>query len=239
MQPKIFVGTYGKYNRGDISGKWFKLIDYADKSEFLRAAEKFHDDDPDPELMFLDWRDVPSWAIEESYISDEFWTFMENIDDDDIEPFNVYANSVIGDSSFEDVEQLIEDFKDAYQGEYKNMAEFAEDYVDDVGFPDDVSGFFDQQKFIRDIKAEGYFRADIEDSESSPETYDSGPGVYDNNGEYTGYRTIPQMVNDWFQEGQISNEEIESKYFDFEKYGRDLEFGGDFIMVDKYVFRRD
>lgn len=33
--PKVYVGTYAKYNNGDISGEWLDLTDYVDYDDFL------------------------------------------------------------------------------------------------------------------------------------------------------------------------------------------------------------
>ena len=33
--PKVYVGTYGKYNNDSLKGEWFDLEDYSDYDEFI------------------------------------------------------------------------------------------------------------------------------------------------------------------------------------------------------------
>ena len=70
---RVYVGTYHKYNNGSLDGKWLNLADYANKAEFLKACKQLHKDEADPEFMFQDWENIPSWMISESSISDEVW----------------------------------------------------------------------------------------------------------------------------------------------------------------------
>jgi len=43
--PRIYVGTYAKYNSGSIAGKWLDLEDYSDKEAFLEACAELHKDE--------------------------------------------------------------------------------------------------------------------------------------------------------------------------------------------------
>ena len=43
--PRIYVGTYAKYNNGSIQGEWLDLDDYTDKSDFIQACLELHDDE--------------------------------------------------------------------------------------------------------------------------------------------------------------------------------------------------
>ena len=52
--PKVYVGTYAKYNNGNLFGEWLELDDYSDEDEFLEACRELHSDEEDPELMFQD-----------------------------------------------------------------------------------------------------------------------------------------------------------------------------------------
>jgi len=51
VQPRIYVGTYAKYNSGSIKGQWLNLKDYSDKDDFLAACRELHKDESDPEFM--------------------------------------------------------------------------------------------------------------------------------------------------------------------------------------------
>ncbi len=73
----VYVGTYHKYNSGSIAGAWLELADYKDKNDFIRACRELHKDERDPELMFQDYENIPSWMISESSIDAELWNYKE------------------------------------------------------------------------------------------------------------------------------------------------------------------
>lgn len=73
-QPRVYVGTYAKYNNGSIKGGWLNLPDYATHAEFLAACHKLHRDERDPEFMIQDMEHMPdgfsrceSWIYEEDF----------------------------------------------------------------------------------------------------------------------------------------------------------------------------
>jgi len=70
---RVYVGTYGAYNSGSLRGAWLTLADYANKGEFLAACRKLHASEHEPEFMFQDWENVPSWMISESWIDGALW----------------------------------------------------------------------------------------------------------------------------------------------------------------------
>lgn len=72
---RVFVGTYGKYAAGSIEGAWLTLSDYANKAEFLAACRKLHKDEADPEFMFQDAENIPSWLWGESFIDEAIWSW--------------------------------------------------------------------------------------------------------------------------------------------------------------------
>lgn len=74
---KIYVGTYAKYNSGSIAGAWLTLSDYANKDEFLAACRKLHKDEADPEFMFQDAENIPSWLWGESFVDAAIWSYKE------------------------------------------------------------------------------------------------------------------------------------------------------------------
>ena len=57
--PKIYVGTYAKYNDGSLDGKWVDLTEYSDYDEFLAAMHELHSDEDDPEFMVQDYENFP------------------------------------------------------------------------------------------------------------------------------------------------------------------------------------
>lgn len=56
---KCYVGTYKKYNEGNLAGKWLNLADYSTYQDFLQACKELHKNEHDPEFMIQDWEDLP------------------------------------------------------------------------------------------------------------------------------------------------------------------------------------
>ena len=116
-EAKVYVGTYGKYNNGSLSGAWLDLSDYSDKEEFYEACRELHGDEEDAEYMFQDWENVPEGLIGESWISENFFSLrdaVEDLDDTEQEAFFVWCNYKSHDLSEEDADDLVRDFRDEY-----------------------------------------------------------------------------------------------------------------------------
>lgn len=73
MKPKVYVGTYGKYNNGSLAGGWITLTDYKSYDEFVAACHRLHKDEPDAELMIQDCSDMPDGLSCMEWISREEW----------------------------------------------------------------------------------------------------------------------------------------------------------------------
>lgn len=71
--PRIYVGTYAKYNAGDLSGAWLSLRDYATYEELIEACLELHSDEADPELMIQDSEDFPDGLDCMESLSREEW----------------------------------------------------------------------------------------------------------------------------------------------------------------------
>lgn len=59
MNPRVYVGTYHKYNCGSIAGGWISLKKCKDYADFVHKCKKLHSDEADPELMIQDTDDMP------------------------------------------------------------------------------------------------------------------------------------------------------------------------------------
>jgi hypothetical protein len=57
--PRVYVGTYGKYNRGSIAGKWIDLSQFKTYQEFIQECQRIHKDEMDPEFMIQDCEYFP------------------------------------------------------------------------------------------------------------------------------------------------------------------------------------
>jgi antirestriction protein len=154
VEPKLYVGTYGKYNSGSIEGEWLTLSDYTDKDDFLEACAKLHSDESDPEFMYQDFEGFPRNLYSESGLSGELFKYVQAITDMSDEEREAFDDFMDNDSD-NDVER----FKEAYQGHYDSMTEFAEHLLDDIGdlqqIPERLRYYFDFEAYARDLELGG------------------------------------------------------------------------------------
>lgn len=130
-QPAIYVGTYAKYNSGSIDGAWIDLTLINSHNEFYSLCADLHEDEDDPEFMFQDWQSIPDEYISESWLSEDFFEYQEamnDLSDNEKEAYKAYV-SLTG-------KKDIEDFREAYQGEYDSDEDFAEEVADQLGLID-------------------------------------------------------------------------------------------------------
>jgi len=141
--PRIYVGTYGKYNAANMAGAWLDLGDYADKDDFLEAAEKLHKDEYDPEIMFMDWEGIPKGMVDESWVDEKVWTYIE-ADEGEREIWKAYTENV-------DAKANIDTALEAYSGEYDTPAHWAEEYMTDIlEIPDNLVAYIDYEAYAKD-----------------------------------------------------------------------------------------
>lgn len=98
--PKLYCGTYGKYNNGSIAGKWLDMTDYDDAEEFFAACRELHKDEADPEFMFQDFECFPESL------------YSESMSTKDVEPIIAYAKLD------EEQRELVADFCEATGEDY-------------------------------------------------------------------------------------------------------------------------
>lgn len=71
--PRVYVGTYGKYNSGSLAGGWLSLNECKDYSDFLKKCRALHKGEHDPEFMIQDSEDFPDgldcmeWLSEQDF----------------------------------------------------------------------------------------------------------------------------------------------------------------------------
>lgn len=161
--PRVYVGTYKKYNSGSIEGDWLDLEDYATKEEFLEACAELHKDEGDPEFMFQDFENVPRSFANEHGIDDRLWEWLE-LDEDDREIWGAYDEHVGGGSDFITA-------RDAYLGTWDSLEAYVENYWEDCGYKGDdswwhPSNYVDWERMARDLEMSGdVFTVDADDGE--------------------------------------------------------------------------
>lgn len=70
--PRVYCGTYGKYNRGSIAGAWVTITDFKSGAEVVKYCCNLHKDERDPELMFQDKENFPDQFYRESMNAKDF-----------------------------------------------------------------------------------------------------------------------------------------------------------------------
>ncbi len=238
--PKIYVGTYAKYNNGSIDGKWIDLSKYNTYEEFLEACYKLHEDEDDPEFMVQDYENFPEkWYHEGGLPTEEEFDKINEyylMDDSQKDAYAAYVSYTDNDS--------IEDFEDAYEGQFDSPEDFAYHIVDDMGWDsvgqENLDTYFDYDSFGRDLMYD-FHRGDPDntDSEGEPEDPDH---YYDNDGYDQGeYESDQQVAYDYVDSlggvDQLAPDTVRN-YFDYDSFGRDLLIN-DYFEEDGYVFRRN
>jgi antirestriction protein len=149
--PRVYVGTYAKYNNGSITGAWLDLEDYSDRDAFLEACKELHKDEADPELMFQDFEGFPRGYYSESEISAELWDWLD-LDEDDRELLAVYQDGV-------DESGDIERARDAFMGKADSEADWAAQWLEDTGglegVPEHLQNYIDYEASARDARLGG------------------------------------------------------------------------------------
>lgn len=149
--PRVYVGTYAKYNNGSIAGAWMDLGKYDDKQAFLEACAELHKDEADPEYMFQDFENFPRALYNESFLDDRLFEYAQ-LDDEQREIVDAYADA-LGQfpDDLEDAEEQLFcqlDYSHSFDDE-NAMA----DYIIDNGLieiPENLRGYIDYQAVGRD-----------------------------------------------------------------------------------------
>lgn len=204
--PRVYVGTYYKYNNGSLKGKWVDLSEFNDRDEFIEYCHQLHaDEGENAELMYQDMENIPSIFGGESYIKEELWDYI-NDDRQDWDVKYAIAEYV---SSIDEYDRYMDDCM-VFSG-CNNMSDVAYEYIDEIGGVEQVSNptyYFDYESFGRDCSYDSYG----DDYEQTAYEY---WGVDEDDNEALGETIVDQLG--WDGVGDISN------YFDYEKFGRALE----------------
>ena len=232
--PKIYVGTYAKYNDGSLDGKWVDLTEYNTYEEFVDACRELHSDEDDPEFMVQDYENFPEkWYHEAGLPTEEEFDKINEfymMDDSKKEAYEVFVNYTGLDS--------IEDFEEAYEGLFDSPQDFGYYAIDTWGIPDDPESYIDYEAFGRDLTMDWHQGdPDEEDYEGEPED----PEYYyddESHEQQMPYDTDREVGEQYVDDVGISNmgKDFLDNYFDYDEYGRVL-LNNDFWEDAGYVFR--
>lgn len=168
--PRVYVGTYGKYNRGSIYGRWMEPGEYDTYEEFMEACSELHGDEPEGcrELMFQDCEDLPEKLYSESYFSEaafEYCKALNKVFLSEQEALQAYAE-LFTINEGEDADDIIDDFHEKYYGYYDSdedaFYEQAEEELDMFNVPVHLRNCFDYEEYARQMmedfrEQDGYY----------------------------------------------------------------------------------
>ena len=104
METRVYVGTYAKYNNGNIGGAWISLNDCNSYSDFLKKCATIHKDEKDLEFMIQDYENIPDglscgeWLSEQEFNDIKAEINEENKLNVQIIDYSEKAIAVIGDT---------------------------------------------------------------------------------------------------------------------------------------------
>ena len=157
IAPRVYVGTYAKYNDGSIAGAWLNLEHYSDADKFGDACKALHPDEDDAEFMFQDWEGVPEGMITESSIDSEFWYWVV-LDEDDKKILSVYRE-------YCDRSGTLDNAHSCFRGIYESPKDWAENHISDTGALDgmhkDLQQYFNYESYARDAGYNGMMFAEV------------------------------------------------------------------------------
>lgn len=159
---KLYVGTYAKYNNGDLTGKWLDLDDYADNEEFMAACRELHKDEKDPELMFQDCD--CEWDWEKSLYTEcgsyeDYYEVKDALDRSNLDAkvFEAWINATSNEATAEAVKEC----KVQYCGYYDDPTDYAEEIMSECcdmrEIPYAIKCHIDWNGIWRDMSYEGYY----------------------------------------------------------------------------------
>ena len=237
--PRIYVGTYAKYNDGSLDGKWIDLPDYNTYEEFVAACRELHSDEKDPEFMVQDYENFPEkWYHEGGLPTEEEFAKINEfylMDDDERAAYEAFVNYTDDDD--------LDHFREAYQGKFDSPQDFAYDFVEGIGWDgvgqDNIDRYFDYAAFGRELMYDYHIGdPDNTDAEGNPEDPDH---YYDNDGYDMGeYESDTKVAEDYIDSlGGVEQlgKETAQRYFDYDEFGRELLIN-DYFEEDGYIFSR-
>ena len=156
-EPALYVGTYAKYNNGDLTGMWISLARCYDYDEFMKVCYFLHRDEEDPELMFQDCDNIPDCWYIECGLDEETFDLIKaygELDEDEQRAYEAYLDLRC------ESDITVEDFREHYCGEWHSEEEFAENLIEELGILDEVPEhlrrFFDMEAYARELFAYDY-----------------------------------------------------------------------------------
>ena len=237
---KIYVADLAEYNNGRLVGKWLDLSDYSSGAEVMEAIQEMLDEqtkkdkfgDVHEEYAIHDYEGFPRSFYSEYMGESDFDALYEmmKVADSSNLPLEVLMEAVSDLGYEENPERVAEAYYSSVPASMGNeWRDFAYDYIDSIGnITEAVSKpeyYFDFESFGSDV------RMDYSEEELEEMGYDDLSDT-----------EIGEQMADEMGGVKYLGEELIERYFDYDKFGRELEY--DFISVrgkdgNYYFFNRN
>ena len=158
MSYQIYIASLTDYNAGVLHGVWIDCLEGFDEAQ--EKIQAMLDSSPTAGKTGIE---AEEWAIhdsdfegikidENSDLEDlcDLAEIMEDMDSDEEDAFAAFWNR----SNYSTTREAKSGFHNAYQGTYRDLAEWAEIYAEETGLldsvPENLRYYFDFEKYSRD-----------------------------------------------------------------------------------------
>lgn len=134
---RVWVGCLACYNEGRLLGDWFAAESCPEEVEEFNKEVKVpavHVAEGHEELWVFDHENSPVAGEYSPMAAAEYARWVELLEPSDMEAFRAYLSN-----GYDFDEDAVENFQDAYQGEYGSNIEFAQELADQIdAIPEDL-----------------------------------------------------------------------------------------------------
>lgn len=163
LGSRVYVGTWSKYNDGNLDGEWVELSDFDSWEDFEKYAKKLHSDEKYPELMYQDWDSIPQGLVSEYHLDHKIFDLIRetaDFDEDTLQALWAWISLESIRLNEWDIDDLIEKFNEAYQGYFATEKDFAYYVVENFGYPENMENFFNYDQFATELFISDYYMHD-------------------------------------------------------------------------------
>lgn len=152
--PAVYVGTYKKYNNGDLTGMWVDLTEFNNYKQFQNwCVKQLHSDEKDPQLMFQDFQNFPRKYYGESTLDEQLWDYIEKIKE--------YDKDIV-DAIIDYGLQLNDVEKSFFYDDCNDMKDVAQQQIEEFGGVEKLDRktleqYFDYQHYGREMSFSNTF----------------------------------------------------------------------------------
>ena len=151
--PRVYVGTYRKYNNGNLEGDWLDLEDFQTAADFWQRCKAIHSDEVDPEIMIQDHEYCRKWVYRET-VDDRVFDWLQ-LDEEDQHLVEAWME-LGGLPNDQTIAEAVQAASDSYIGHAGTFLEYAEETAEEIlaEAPIFLSKYFDMEAYAKDLEIE-------------------------------------------------------------------------------------